>query len=147
RERYPAYIRTDQIDVIMMVLNFVDRHIYAFEEKILPLARDHNLGVVAMKVFGGVRGGLGAHIGQKPVPQMPEEYLESAVRYVLNLPGVTTANIGVYDADQLRKNIARVEKFKPITPREQNLLDVAGCKLAAQWRPHFGPIATCTARA
>jgi len=139
-ERFPAYIRTDQIDVIMMVMNFVDRHIYAFEEKILPLARDHNLGVVAMKVFGGVRGGLGAHIGQRPVPQMPEEYLELAVRYVLNLPGVTTANIGVYDADQLRKNIARVEKFKPITPREQNLLDVAGCKLAAQWRPHFGPI-------
>ena len=139
-ERFPAYIRTNQIDVIMMVLNFVDRHIYAFEEKILPLAQEHNLGVVAMKVFGGVRGGLGAHIGQKPVPQMPDDYLELAVRYVLNLPGVAAANIGVYDAPQLRKNIAMVENFKPLTPREQNLLDLAGRKLASQWRPHFGPI-------
>jgi predicted aldo/keto reductase-like oxidoreductase len=131
----------------MMVLNFVDRHIYAFEEKILPLAQEHNLAVVAMKVFGGVRGRFGARVGQKPVPQMPEEYLELAVRYVLNLPGVTAANIGVYDAGQLPKNIARVGNLKPLTPREQNLLDLAGRKLAAQWRPHFGPIATCTSTA
>ncbi|MGD0382217.1 MAG: aldo/keto reductase [Thermoguttaceae bacterium] len=99
------------------------------------------------QIFGGVRGRFGARVGQKPVPQMPEEYLELAVRYVLNLPGVTAANIGVYDAGQLPKNIARVGNLKPLTPREQNLLDLAGRKLAAQWRPHFGPIATCTSTA
>lgn len=139
-ERFPPFIQTNQIDVIMMVLNFVDRHIYAFEEKILPLARRHNLGVVAMKVFGGARGGIGGYNRQNMLPQMPEEYLELAIRYVLDLPGVTSANIGFLNAEQVRKNIVLAGNYKPLTLDEQKLLETAGRNLAAKWRPHFSPI-------
>jgi aryl-alcohol dehydrogenase-like predicted oxidoreductase len=51
--RFKPILQTGAIDLVMVVLNFVDYHIYPFEEQILPVARDHGCGVLAMKVFGG----------------------------------------------------------------------------------------------
>jgi predicted aldo/keto reductase-like oxidoreductase len=146
-ERFPDYIRTNQVDVIMMVLNFVDRNVYAFEKSVLPLAREYNLGIAAMKVFGGVRGGLGAVLGQKTVPQMPEEHLELALRYVLSLPGVATANISVCDVGHLRRNVEIAGNSKPLTFPERDFLEKTGRRLAARWRPYFGPISHSSASA
>jgi aryl-alcohol dehydrogenase-like predicted oxidoreductase len=59
----PAHFRTvlgsawgSRIDVIMCAVNFADRHTYDFEGKVLPLAAKRNLGIAAMKVFGGADG-------------------------------------------------------------------------------------------
>jgi len=139
-ERFPDFITTGQLDAIMMVLNFVDRYIYAFEDKILPLARSYDLGIVAMKVFGGIRGGFRRYSGPKAPPQLPEEYLQLAMRYALNLPGVTTANIGMHNVDQVCRNVAMARNIKPLTIEEQNKLENLGRQLAQHWRPHFGPI-------
>ena len=51
--RFADLIKTGDIDVIMVALNFVDYHQYQFEEKILPVAREHGCGILAMKVYGG----------------------------------------------------------------------------------------------
>lgn len=59
--RPPKFLRmleTRQVDVLMCAMNFVDRHTYGFEEKVLPRARELGTGVMAMKVFGGIRGGF-----------------------------------------------------------------------------------------
>ena len=138
--RFPAFIESGDVDVVLMVLNFVDRYTYDFEEKILPLARKHDLGIVAMKVFGGVRGGFASYGGPKGPPQLDAQYLELAVRYSLGLPGVATVNIGVHDSEQVRKNVRIVKNFRPLSAEEQTQLAKAGRELAKKWGPHFGPV-------
>src|SRR4030042_1929041 len=55
-----AFVRTlesGEFDLAMFVVNFVDRHTYNFEGKVIPVARKHNAGIVAMKVRGGSASG------------------------------------------------------------------------------------------
>ena len=146
-DRFPAFIATGEVDVVLMVLNFVDRYLYHFEDRVLPLARRHGCGVVAMKVFGGVRGGFGAYAGPKAPPQLDEKLLPLAVRYALSLPGVTSVNIGVHDAEQVRQNVAMVRNFQPLSDAEQQSLAKLGRELSSQWGPHFGPENAPVARA
>ena len=63
-ERPPQFLKmleTDQIDVVMSVMNYADRNIYDFESKVLPECRKRNIGVVAMKVYAGIKGGFPNH--------------------------------------------------------------------------------------
>jgi predicted aldo/keto reductase-like oxidoreductase len=107
---------------------------------VLPVACKHNLGVVAMKVLGGMRGGFDSYGGPKAPPQLDAQYLELAVRYALGLLGVATVNIGVHDAEQVRKNVRIVKNFRPLSGEEQALLEKVGGELARKWGPHFGPV-------
>jgi len=56
---------TGEIELFMASLNFVERHIYNFEEKVLPEARKRGIGVIAMKVLGGPGKGGGALLGER----------------------------------------------------------------------------------
>ncbi len=123
------------------MVNFVDRHTYGFEETVLPVARKHNTGIVAMKVFGGARRKAGSYQNPEAPPELDVEHLESAVRYALGTPGVATANLGVHNREQVRKNVELVKGYKPLSPEEQAKLAELGEQLAAQWGPHFGPVA------
>ena len=140
-ERFRPLIESGGADVVLIVLSFVDRFIYRFEQSVLPLARKHNLGVLAMKVFGGVEGGFRNYGGPKRPPQLATEHLELAIRYVMGLPGVTSLNIGVHDAGQVRQNVAMIRRFEPLTAAEQARAATLGRQLAPVWGPHFGPIA------
>jgi aryl-alcohol dehydrogenase-like predicted oxidoreductase len=51
-------LKTNQIDVVMCVMNYADRNIYDFEGKVLPEARKRNVACVAMKVYAGIKGGF-----------------------------------------------------------------------------------------
>jgi aryl-alcohol dehydrogenase-like predicted oxidoreductase len=46
-------IETGEIEIFMCSINFVERHIYNFEEKVLPECRKRNIAVIGMKVLGG----------------------------------------------------------------------------------------------
>jgi len=140
-DRFPRFIKTGEVDVLMCTLNPVDRYTYNFEQKVLPLAREYKLGIVAMKVFGGIRAGadLAALSGPQSPPLLNEEYLELALRYALGLPGVAVANIGVYYASEIRKNVEMVKNYRPLSPEEDAKLAKLGRQLAAKWGPHLGP--------
>lgn len=140
-ERFVPLLEGGQIDVVMCAMNFVDRHTYGFEEKVLPVARRHKVGIACMKVFGGIRGGFGNYGGPNPGPQLDSRYLNQAVRYALGLPGVATLVIGPHTVEQLRQNIRMVKDYRPLTAEEQKELDELGRRLAAQWGPRFGPVA------
>ncbi|MCZ7636174.1 MAG: aldo/keto reductase [Verrucomicrobia bacterium] len=56
--RFLKLLETDQIDVVMPVMNYADRNIYNFEGQVLPECRKRNVGVVAMKVYAGIKGGF-----------------------------------------------------------------------------------------
>jgi hypothetical protein len=130
---------TGEVDAIMIAMNFADRHTYGFEEKVLPVARKHGVGVMAMKVFGGIRGGFSNYGAKVPHPsQMDKGLHESAIRYALSLEGVTGMVIGVHDAEQLRRNVEVVLAAKPLSTEELAALVEKGKDLASTWGARFG---------
>ncbi len=137
--KFLRLLETGEVDVLMAALNFVDRHTYNFEEKVLPVARKHDVGIVAMKVFGGSRNGN--YPDPNCPPQLDVEHLETAVRYSLGLPGVATLNIGVHNVEQLRKDVEMVRRYQPLTAEEQAKCLALGKELATHWGQHLGPLA------
>jgi predicted aldo/keto reductase-like oxidoreductase len=140
-ETFVPIVETGLIDVMMVAMNFVDRHIYGFEEKVLPVANRLGVGVACMKVFGGIRGGFGAADGPNPGPQLNPAYIQQAIRYALGLPGVATLVIGPHTVDQLRQNARLVSNYRPLTDAEQESLTRLGRQLATKWGEHYGPVA------
>jgi len=139
--RFLPLLETGEVDVLLTVINFVDRYTYGFEDKVLPLARKHNAGIVAMKVFGGASQSAGSYPNPKAPPEMDLAHLQNAVRYALGTPGVNTANLGVHNADQLRQNIELVKKATELSEEEHRELAQLGRQLAREWKDHFGPVA------
>ena len=128
---------TEQVDVMMVAMNFVDQHIYGFETKVLPRARELGTGVIAMKVFGGIRGGFKFVKVRRP-SQMDQSFLHVAVRYALNLDGVTGAVIGVHSAEELRQNIRFAIHAPPLSDVELAAVSKQGERIAPEWGARFG---------
>jgi predicted aldo/keto reductase-like oxidoreductase len=139
-------LETGSVDVLMVAMNFVDRHIYGFEEKVLPVARKHRTGVLAMKVYGGVKAGSGGrgfeHYSSKtPHPsQMDPKHHERSIAYAKSLEGVSALVIGVHTREQLIENIRRVVRIEPLPKAAFDALCDEGKTLAAAWTPRFGPV-------
>jgi aryl-alcohol dehydrogenase-like predicted oxidoreductase len=132
-------LESGEVDVLLTIINFVDRHTYKFEENILPLARKHNTGIVAMKVFGGAR--KGNYPDPKCLPQLDVEHLEMAVRYSMAIEGVASLEIGAHNVEQVRKGVELVKRCRPLSEEENQKLVSLGKELAAQWGTHLGPLA------
>lgn len=135
-------IETGKVDVLMVAMNFVDRHIYGFEEKVLPAAVKGKIGVMAMKVYGGVKGGFQSYGAPRPLPsQLPQEHHLRSIAYARTLEGVTGLVIGAHSSEQLRENIRRVVAAKPLSREEFLKLCEEGKAIASGWTPRFGPVA------
>src|SRR5205085_10558607 len=70
-EKFARVIARRTIDVMMNAVNVVDRHTYAFEDVVWPLARTQNVGLVALKAFGG---------GSRTC-KMPADLLQASFRF------------------------------------------------------------------
>ncbi|MAG13967.1 MAG: hypothetical protein CMN78_05170 [Spirochaetales bacterium] len=132
--------RTDALDVVMFAMNFLDRHVYNFENRVLPLAIEQNLGVAAMKVYGGtvdmdytkpVESALSGKIGYDH---------QLAFRYSLGLAGVALSVIGVYSISELKENIRWATDFVPLAAEEDARLAKDAQKALPQWGERFGPV-------
>ena len=132
-------LESGEVDVLLTIINFVDRYTYNFEEKVLPVARKHNTGIVAMKVFGGAR--KHNYPDPKCLPELDLEHLELAVRHSLAVEGVATLEIGAHNVEQVRKNVEMVKRYRPPTDEENQKLASLGKELSAQWGTHLGPVA------
>jgi predicted aldo/keto reductase-like oxidoreductase len=140
-DKFVRVLETGHIDVMMVAMNFVDRHIYGFEEKVLPVANRLNVGVACMKVYGGIRGTFADAVKPNPGANMPIRHLEQAVRYAMGLPGVATLVIGPHTVEQLRQNVQFVKNYRPLSTEELASLDKLGRELASEWGSRFGPVA------
>jgi predicted aldo/keto reductase-like oxidoreductase len=133
-------IKTDQIDVVMCVMNYADRNIYDFESKVLPEARKRNVGCVAMKVYVGIKGGFPNHrkgyVGCVTEPaNMPH-----AISYALDLEGVSVAVVGPYKLEHSIQNVEFAKKYKPLSKEQLASLLELGKKLAPDLGPRYGPV-------
>jgi len=116
-------------------MNFVEKHIYGFEDKVLPEARRRGIGVIAMKVLGGP-------MQNSPAPRLAsKEDYEATLRYVWGVPGVSVAIIGMRNNDELRQALGAARGYKPFTRAEMAKLAERGKTLAAQWGPLRGKVA------
>ncbi len=132
------------VDVGMFAVNPGDRHIYNFEEKVLPLARQQSCGIAAMKVYGGAAGvKYELEPGESFRPTAMEtsgfSNYEHAFRYTLDLPGVAINVIGMYREKEIEQNIRFAFDYKPLAAAESAELDSAGMELSKNWDEHFGP--------
>jgi hypothetical protein len=135
--RFVEALNTGQIDLMMVAMNFVDRHTYNFEGTVLPVAQKHGTAVAAMKVLGGARGMQ--YSPPQPAMLAGDQY-QSAIRYALGLPGVHTLVLGLKDRQELRQAVTTIQSAKPLTAEEKQALEAEGRRLAAQWGAHFGPV-------
>ncbi|HEY3861067.1 MAG TPA: aldo/keto reductase [Verrucomicrobiae bacterium] len=138
--RFAPVIDSGEIDVVMVALNFADFHQYHFEEQILPVARRHGCGILAMKVYGGHAKGSAGYAERGPA-KIEGPLLENAFRYSAGIEGVAAAVIGFYGPEEARQSVEWARRFRPLTESELASLREKGRPLAAQWGPHFGPAA------
>ncbi|MGQ9607942.1 MAG: aldo/keto reductase [bacterium] len=130
-------IETDEIDIVMPVINFVDKHTYNFESVVLPEAAKHKAGVAAMKILGGAVGMQ----YDKPMPALlPEKYHFDSIRYALGFKEVATIVIGMKNQEEILKAVKAVKNYKPLSEEERQVLDRVGKELAQNWGAHFGPV-------
>jgi uncharacterized protein len=126
-------LQTGNVDLFMCSINFVERHIYNFEEKVLPECRKNNIGVIGMKVLGGpVKGGARL--------MTPEEY-QATLRYAWSTPGLAVAIVGMRSVDELRQAVGAARAFRPLERDEVSRLTMQGQQLAKVWGPLRGPVA------
>ncbi len=132
---------TKEVDAIMIAMNFVDYNTYGFEEKVLPVAREQGVGVMGMKVFGGIQGGFKNYSAKKPFPsQMPQKFHRDAIRYAKGLEGVSGFVLGVHSVAQLRQNVKMVLNEKPFSQDEMTAARKLGKEFATKWGQRFGPV-------
>ncbi len=130
---FAKVLDSGEFDVIMTAMNFADRFTYNFEGKVLPVARKHNVGIVAMKVMAAPQHGYHRVNSGKLA-----DYAELAIRYVLGLRDVACAVVGMFTIEELQRNAAAARQFKPLTTEEQGRLMTVGKQLAQKWQAHYG---------
>lgn len=133
--RFLEMLRHFEFDVMMNAVNLADRHTYGFETKVWPVAAKKKVGLVAMKVFGG----MGA---DRPLSTrvMPREHLRIAFRYALGQPGAACAVIGMATREELQQNIAWAKAFEPLSEEERTVATALGQRLATRWGAHLGAV-------
>jgi aryl-alcohol dehydrogenase-like predicted oxidoreductase len=139
--RFLKLLETGHIDVVMPVMNYADRHTYNFEGTVLPECRKRNVGVVAMKVYAGIKGGFPNHKKAWVGCVTPPERLEKALAYALDLEGVSAAVIGPFTREQAARNVAFARRYQPLGEAERAELLAHGRELAATLGPRYGPVA------
>ena len=105
-------------------------------ERVLAIAQ--NSGVAAMKVYGGATN---MKYDTPVVPHLRnhgDHDHQLALRYALDLAGVATAVVGVFNERELRQNIKWARSAAPLSGEERGRLAALGQRLSADWGPHFG---------
>jgi len=117
-KRYP-------FDAILMAMSAADPHHFSFNEALLPLAVERQMGIIGMKVPG--RGRLlsswtpqplsvQAHMweGMVPAPTPGTLTMREAMYYTLSRP-VSTIIVGCDSIAQLEENVHLAREFTPLS--------------------------------
>jgi predicted aldo/keto reductase-like oxidoreductase len=117
-------LRRFPFDQILMAVNAADPHHLSFEQKLLPMAVEKQMGIIGMKI--PARGRL---LSNWPAvgPYGPEKSkpgplgFRDAFYYVLSLP-VSTVVIGCDSVEQLAENVRLAREFTPLSEPQRAAL-------------------------
>ena len=138
--RFMRLLETDEIDVVMTVLNHADRNIYEFEDVVLPECRERNVGVAAMKVFAGIKGGFPNHRNAAVGCATAPEHLSKALAYALDLPGVASAIVGPYTVEESISNVEMALAYESLSDSDREEILAYGRELAEEIGPRYGDV-------
>lgn len=96
-------LRRFPFDTVLVAVSVLDHFIYSFAEEFLPVAAQHGVGVVGMKIFGYKKL---AHVADR------------ALQYALALP-LTTVIAGCSTMPELEADLAVAENFTPMSGPER----------------------------
>jgi uncharacterized protein len=126
-------IRRHPFDCILMALNAADPHHYSFQDQLLPLAVEKQMGIIGMKIPG--RGRILSSWNPPPLDQQKHSWegmvlaptpgtltMKEAIGYTLSRP-VSTIIIGCDSIAQLEENVGIAREFTPYN--EQQLTAIA----------------------
>ncbi len=135
-------INRHPFDCILMSLNPADVHMWSFQEKLLPLAVEKQMGIIGMKVPS--RGRLLSSWTPPPVEAQKHMWegsaiatrpgvmtMKNAVDYALTHP-VSTIIIGCDNQQQLEENVKIAREFTPLSHQQMAGLNAAAEPVAKQ---------------
>ena len=120
-------IEMDDFDTILTTCNPTEER-RPFRERVLPVARQKNMGIIIMKVMGGGNGALaiGNPLKNDGVPRHDDAPRQAnaskLIRYALGQP-VSTASLGMASIEHLRINVAAAKEQKPLNEQERKSLE------------------------
>lgn len=116
-------------DTILMAINAADPHHYSFQQELLPMAVEKQMGIIGMKIPG--RSRLLSTWTPPPLEQQQHSWegmviatqpgtltMKEAVYYVLSQP-VSTIIIGCDSIPQLEHNVQLAREFTPLNQQQQ----------------------------
>ena len=121
-------IHRHDFDTILMAMNAADPHHYSFNEALLPLAVEKEMGIIGMKIPG--RGRILSSWNPPSIEQQKHSWegmaiqtsnpgtlnMREAMYYTLSRP-VSTVIIGCDSIAQLEENVQLARDFTPITDK------------------------------
>jgi aryl-alcohol dehydrogenase-like predicted oxidoreductase len=124
--RYP-------FDTILMAMNAADPHHYSFNDELLPLAVEKQMGIIGMKIPG--RGRILSTWTPPPIEAQKHSWegmtiqtdkpgtlsMREAMYYTLSKP-VSTVIIGCDSIAQLEENVELARNFTPLNEKQQTEL-------------------------
>jgi hypothetical protein len=119
-------IKRHPFDTILMAMNAADPHHYSFNDELLPLAVERQMGIIGMKVPG--RSRLLSSWTPPPIEQQKHSWegmtfqtdkpgtltMREAMFYTLSRP-VSTVIIGCDTIAQLEENVHLAREFTPLS--------------------------------
>jgi len=126
-------INRHPFDTILMAMNAADPHHYSFNEQLLPLAVEKQMGIIGMKIPG--RGRILSTWEPPPIEQQKHSWegmtiqtsspgtlkMREAMYYTLSRP-VSTVIIGCDTIAQLEENVQYAREFTPLNEKQQTEL-------------------------
>jgi aryl-alcohol dehydrogenase-like predicted oxidoreductase len=125
-------IRRFQFDTILMAMNAADPHHYSFNDKLLPLAVERQMGIIGMKI--PARGRMLSSWTPPSLEQQKHSWdgmviaptpgtltMREAMFYALSRP-LSTVIIGCNNVQQLEENVQLAQEFTPLSEAQQGEL-------------------------
>jgi aryl-alcohol dehydrogenase-like predicted oxidoreductase len=126
-------IHRHDFDTILMAMNAADPHHHSFNDKLLPLAVERQMGIIGMKIPG--RGRILSTWTPPPIEQQKHSWegmtiqtdkpgtlkMREAMYYTLSRP-VSTVIIGCDTVAQLEENVQLAREFTPLSDGQQTEL-------------------------
>ncbi len=125
-------IHRHSFDCILMAMSAADPHHYSFNEQLLPLAVEKQMGIIGMKIPG--RGRILSSWTPQPIEQQKHMWegmvlaptpgtltMREAMYYTLSRP-VSTVIIGCDNIGQLEQNVQLARDFTPLSQKQEQEL-------------------------
>lgn len=114
-------IKTNEFDAALVVYNLADTVV---EKEVAPLAKEHNVGLFVMKVFGN-----GRLLQLSPSGERRKPTIEECLRFVLSNKDFPLILTGVKSPQEIQENVSIAENYAPLTAGEGKGLREFGDKL------------------